>query len=78
MELAGTIYDRATEAELEETVRLAKATGRRIVACSADVRNMEQLQAAVGDGVTQLGRLHIVSANAGDQTFPADAGALLT
>ncbi|MFC7729988.1 SDR family oxidoreductase [Actinomadura keratinilytica] len=39
--------------------------GRRIVARKADVRRLDELQAAVTEGVARLGRLDIVVANAG-------------
>ena len=42
-----------------------EALDRRIVATVADVRDAGALKAAVDDGVAQLGRLDIVSANAG-------------
>lgn len=63
----------ATEAELAETVALVEALDRRIVAIKADVRDAEQLQRAVEEGVAQLGRLDIVSANAGIAGTPAMA-----
>jgi len=58
-------YPGATEADLAETVRLVEALDRRIIATKADVRDFAALKAAVDDGVAQLGRLDIVSANAG-------------
>jgi SDR family mycofactocin-dependent oxidoreductase len=58
-------YPLATEADLAETVKAVEALDRRIVATVADVRDAGALKAAVGDGVAQLGRLDIVSANAG-------------
>ena len=58
-------YDPATEEDLAETVRQVEALDRRIVATKADVRDMAQVQKAIDDGVAQLGRLDIVSANAG-------------
>ena len=64
-DIAGTPYAGATEADLAETVRLVEALDRRIVASKADVRDFGQLKHAVDDGVAQLGRLDIVSANAG-------------
>ena len=64
-DIAGTPYAGATEADLAETVRLVEALDRRIVASKADVRDFGQLKQAVDDGVAQLGRLDIVSANAG-------------
>jgi SDR family mycofactocin-dependent oxidoreductase len=61
----GVPYPLATEADLAETVKAVEALDRRIVASVADVRDAGALQAAVDDGVAQLGRLDIVSANAG-------------
>ena len=62
----GTVpYPMATEADLAETVKAVEALDRRIVATVADVRDAGALKAAVDDGVAQLGRLDIVSANAG-------------
>jgi SDR family mycofactocin-dependent oxidoreductase len=58
-------YPMATEADLAETVKAVEALDRRIVAAQADVRDAAGLKAAVDDGVAQLGRLDIVSANAG-------------
>jgi SDR family mycofactocin-dependent oxidoreductase len=55
----------STPEDLDETVAQVKATGRRIVAAQVDVRDYDGLKAAVDDGVTQLGRLDIVVANAG-------------
>ncbi len=62
----GTVpYAMATEADLEQTVKAVEALDRRIIATQADVRDAAALKAAVDDGVAQLGRLDIVSANAG-------------
>jgi len=58
-------YAGATEEDLAETVRQVEALDRRIVADKADVRSYEQLKAVVDRGVAELGRLDIVSANAG-------------
>ena len=69
----GTPYKGATEADLAETVRQVEALDRRIVATKADVRDFAALKAAVDDGVAQLGRLDIVSANAGILTSPSKA-----
>jgi NAD(P)-dependent dehydrogenase (short-subunit alcohol dehydrogenase family) len=57
-------YPPGTEEDLAETVRQVEALDRRIVAHKADVRDTQALKAAV-DGVAQLGRRDIVSANAG-------------
>jgi (+)-trans-carveol dehydrogenase len=58
-------YGGATEADLAETVKEVEALDRRIVAQKADVRDYAGLKKALDDGVAQLGRLDIVSANAG-------------
>jgi (+)-trans-carveol dehydrogenase len=58
-------YAMSTSADLAQTVKEVEATDRRIVATEADVRDYDALKAAVDDGVSQLGRLDIVSANAG-------------
>jgi SDR family mycofactocin-dependent oxidoreductase len=58
-------YPGATEADLAETVAAVEALDRRIVAAKADVRDYPALKAALDDGVAQLGRVDIVSANAG-------------
>ncbi|MEV5830562.1 mycofactocin-coupled SDR family oxidoreductase [Spirillospora sp. NPDC052242] len=55
----------STPEDLAETVALVEATGRKIVATRADVRDFDALKAAVDDGVARLGRLDIVVANAG-------------
>jgi (+)-trans-carveol dehydrogenase len=58
-------YRMSTDADLEETARMVKATGQRIVASRTDVRDFDALKQALDDGVAQLGRLDIVAANAG-------------
>jgi (+)-trans-carveol dehydrogenase len=58
-------YPMATPEDLAETVKEVEALDRRIVATQADVRDFAALKAAADDGVAQLGRLDIVSANAG-------------
>jgi SDR family mycofactocin-dependent oxidoreductase len=58
-------YPMATPEDLEETVRQVEALDRRIVAEKADVRDVDQLKAAVDKGVAELGRIDIVAANAG-------------
>jgi SDR family mycofactocin-dependent oxidoreductase len=67
-EIPGAAYVGATEADLAETVRLVERLDRRIVATKADVRDFAGLKAALDEGVAQLGRLDIVSANAGIYT----------
>ncbi|MEI3865665.1 SDR family mycofactocin-dependent oxidoreductase [Microbacterium sp. SLBN-154] len=58
-------YPMATPEDLAETVRQVEALDRRIVATQADVRDVDGLRQAVDAGVADLGRLDIVSANAG-------------
>lgn len=58
-------YDLATWQDLEETARLVEKEGQRIVFRKADVRDRSSLEAAVKDGVAELGRLDIVVPNAG-------------
>jgi SDR family mycofactocin-dependent oxidoreductase len=58
-------YGMATEADLAETVKAVEALDRRIFARKADVRDAGALKAAVDAGVAELGKLDIVSANAG-------------
>ncbi|GAA2446156.1 mycofactocin-coupled SDR family oxidoreductase [Actinomadura vinacea] len=58
-------YAPATEAELEETAKLVKEQGRRVLTREVDVRDLAGLESVVRDGVAELGRLDIVVANAG-------------
>lgn len=58
-------YPLATKEDLDETVRLVEAQGRRIVPVVADVRDLAALQAGVQSGVDSLGEIDIVVANAG-------------
>jgi len=62
-------YPGATDADLDETVRRVEALDRRIVAKKVDVRDFGALKSALDEGVAELGRLDIVSANAGVFTF---------
>src|SRR3954471_7263369 len=65
----GVDYKASTPADLEETARLVKDLGRRVVVRQADVRNFDALSAALREGVRGLGRLDIVCANAGILTM---------
>jgi SDR family mycofactocin-dependent oxidoreductase len=62
-------YPLATPEDLAQTVKEVEALDRRIVATQADVRDYAAVKSAVGEGVAQLGRLDIVSANAGIASF---------
>jgi SDR family mycofactocin-dependent oxidoreductase len=62
-------YAMSTPDDLARTVKEVEALGRRIVASQADVRDYDALKSAVDDGVAELGRLDVVSANAGIASF---------
>jgi SDR family mycofactocin-dependent oxidoreductase len=64
-QIASVPYPMSTPDDLAETVKEVEALDRRIIATQADVRDYAALKAAVDEGVAQLGRLDIVSANAG-------------
>jgi SDR family mycofactocin-dependent oxidoreductase len=68
-QVASVPYPMATPEDLTETVKEVEALDRRIVATQADVRDYGALKAALDDGVAQLGRLDIVSANAGIASY---------
>jgi SDR family mycofactocin-dependent oxidoreductase len=73
VDLAGQIgsvpYPMATPDDLNQTVKEVEALDRRIVATQADVRDFGAVKKALDDGVAELGRLDIVSANAGIFSF---------
>lgn len=58
-------YPLGSDADLADTVAKVEATGQRIIATKADVRDRVGLKAAVDAGVAEFGGLHIVCANAG-------------
>ncbi|AKS33261.1 mycofactocin-coupled SDR family oxidoreductase [Mycolicibacterium goodii] len=58
-------YSLATPEDLEETARFVEKAGRRVVTAQADVRDAAQLRDALERGVSELGRLDIVVAQAG-------------
>jgi SDR family mycofactocin-dependent oxidoreductase len=72
-DVPGIPYAGATEADLAETVKQVEALDRRIVAAKADVRDYAGLKSVLDEGITQLGRLDIVSANAGIGSAPVPA-----
>jgi (+)-trans-carveol dehydrogenase len=69
-DVANVPYPGPSEADLADTVKQVEALDRRIVATKVDVRDLSALRKAVDDGVSQLGRLDIVSANAGISSAP--------
>jgi SDR family mycofactocin-dependent oxidoreductase len=66
-------YPMSTPEDLAETASQVEALDRRIVSAQADVRDISALRAAVSDGVSQLGRVDIVLANAGILNVSLDA-----
>jgi (+)-trans-carveol dehydrogenase len=64
-QVASVPYPMATPQDLDQTVKEVEALDRRIVATQADVRDYDALKQALDNAVAQLGRLDIVSANAG-------------
>jgi SDR family mycofactocin-dependent oxidoreductase len=58
-------YELATEADLDATVKEIEGMGRRAVKAVGDVRSLSDLQAAVDAGLSELGKIDIVCANAG-------------
>jgi SDR family mycofactocin-dependent oxidoreductase len=58
-------YALASEDDLDSTVKEIQATGQRAVKAVADVRSLPQLQQAVDTGLSELGKIDIVCANAG-------------
>jgi SDR family mycofactocin-dependent oxidoreductase len=59
------VYPMGSPSDLEETAAQVEALDRRIIASKADVRDPEALHAALDHGVSALGHLDIVCANAG-------------
>jgi (+)-trans-carveol dehydrogenase len=64
-QVASVGYPLATPQDLDETARQVAALGRQVVAVQADVRDYQGMAKILEDAVAQLGRLDIVSANAG-------------
>jgi NAD(P)-dependent dehydrogenase (short-subunit alcohol dehydrogenase family) len=58
-------YPMGTAEDLAHTVEQVEKLDRRVVSRVADVRERDQLRAAVDEGVAELGRLDVVVANAG-------------
>ena len=58
-------YAMASPDDLATTAKLVEQHDRRVVTRQVDVRDQAALSAAVADGVSELGRLDVVVANAG-------------
>jgi SDR family mycofactocin-dependent oxidoreductase len=67
--VASVRYDLPSLEDLAQTVKEVQALDRRIIATQAEVRDYDAIKAALDAGVAQLGRLDIVSANAGIATY---------
>lgn len=63
--IADVPYPAATEADLDETVRLVEKLDRQIISTICDVRDLDVMKTFVSDAVKQLGRLDVTVANAG-------------
>ena len=59
------IYPLGTEKELGETVAECESHGVNAIAIKADVRNEDQVKAAVDQGIDRLGKIDILVNNAG-------------
>jgi (+)-trans-carveol dehydrogenase/(-)-trans-carveol dehydrogenase len=68
--LPGVPYPASTPADLQETVRQVEALDRRIVAAQVDIRDDDKLRGILDDAVGELGRLDVVSAQAGLSHLP--------
>lgn len=64
-QLPSVPYPMATPDDLAVTAKLVEELDRRIVTRQADVRDTAALAAAVAEGVSELGHLDVVIANAG-------------
>jgi SDR family mycofactocin-dependent oxidoreductase len=58
-------YALASEQDLDSTVKEVESMGRRAVKAVADVRSLSELQQAADAGLSELGKIDIVCANAG-------------
>ncbi len=58
-------YALASEDDLDTTVKEIEGIGRRAIKAVADVRSLSELQQAADTGLSELGRIDIVCANAG-------------
>ncbi|MEY1673143.1 mycofactocin-coupled SDR family oxidoreductase [Gordonia sp. ABKF26] len=69
-EIIDVSYPSGTAEELQETCRAVEALDRRIITVPVDVRNADALRSGVDNAVAELGRLDIISANAGIASNP--------
>jgi len=69
-QVEGLTYDTASATDLDETVELITAAGGEALAAYADVRDIDQVRAAVAAATDAWGRLDTVVANAGIASWP--------
>lgn len=69
-QVEGLTYPTADQDELAGTVRLVEEAGGRAASAFVDVRDVEQLRAAVALAVDRFGGLDVVVANAGVASWP--------
>ncbi|MGP2440097.1 mycofactocin-coupled SDR family oxidoreductase [Streptomyces sp. JW3] len=62
-------YPMSTQQDMDETVRLVEALGRRILPIKADVREPGQMRKAAEAAATEFGRIDVLVANAGILSF---------
>lgn len=58
-------YPMATKDDLDQTVKLVEATGRRMIGRVGDVRDRASIEAAYNETLAEFGRIDFVIANAG-------------
>jgi SDR family mycofactocin-dependent oxidoreductase len=63
--IASMRYPLATPEDLQQTVKEVEATGRKIIARQADVRDRNQLKATIDEALSNFGKVDVVVANAG-------------
>ncbi|MDV6286980.1 mycofactocin-coupled SDR family oxidoreductase [Rhodococcus jostii] len=64
-QIPGIPYANGNSADLEETVALVREAGSDAIAQVADVRDQDQLDAAVTSGIDAFGQIDVAVANAG-------------
>jgi (+)-trans-carveol dehydrogenase len=68
-QIPGVEFKMATQADLDETVRLIEEQDRRCVGIKADVRSPEQMQDVIDRTIEEFGRVDVVVANHGIAHF---------
>jgi len=63
------IYPPATEGQLEQTGKIVEGAKRHWIPVKADIRDAKAMRAAVERAVKEFGKLDIIVANAGIQTY---------